>query len=123
MDVAEGNTLADPYGGTVSPSIPRGDASPVIRRREHRTPDETPTAAAQIAGRHGIAREFLLAGDTVHYSGPNEWSFRRMVLHQAYLAKAAGGSRRSSSERKAGLTQVRSTADVSLRRGTDRACR
>ncbi len=38
------------------------------------------------------ASHFALAGDEVVYiSGPDEWSFRRMVLHHAMLAKAAGG--------------------------------
>ncbi len=27
----------------------------------------------------------------MHYSGPGEWSLRRMVLHRAFLAVAAGG--------------------------------
>ena len=27
----------------------------------------------------------------VHYSGPAEWSFRRFILHNAALCKAAGG--------------------------------
>ncbi len=57
------------------------------------TPDKTATAAAQIAAFVGTAApgHFALSGKTVVYSGPVEWSLRRMVLHQAYLAKAAGG--------------------------------
>ena len=30
-------------------------------------------------------------GDGVAYSGPDEWSFRRMILHYAHLCAAAGG--------------------------------
>ena len=43
--------------------------------------------------RHGaaVATIAIDGDDAVVYSGPAEWSFRRMVLHQAWLAKAAGG--------------------------------
>jgi GTA TIM-barrel-like domain len=32
-----------------------------------------------------------VSGGQVNYAGPNEWSYRRFVLHLAALAKAAGG--------------------------------
>ena len=34
---------------------------------------------------------YAVSGDSVVYSGPEEWSLRRMVLHYAKLAVAAGG--------------------------------
>ena len=116
MDVAEGNTLANPYGGTVQPAYPwRGRITCHPAPGEAGTPDKTTPAAAQIAEFVGTASpaNFSLAGDTVRYSGPDEWSFRRMVLHQAYLAKAAGGVEAFviGTELR-GLTQVRSTADA-----------
>ncbi len=57
------------------------------------TPDKTGAAATQIAAFVGTAdpSDFTLVGDQVVYSGPDEWSFRRMILHHANLAKAAGG--------------------------------
>src|SRR5262249_38193362 len=53
------------------------------------------------------------SGTSVHYSGPDEWSYRRMVLHQAFLAKAAGGVEAFviGTELR-GLTSVRSVAGI-----------
>ncbi len=92
---AGGNTLPDPYGGSAQAVYPwRGRitchpaAGPVWFSRQ----DGGGGGADRGVRRHGARRRILrLSGDTVVYSGPNEWSFRRMVLHQAYLAKAAGG--------------------------------
>lgn len=36
-------------------------------------------------------RDFTIAGGEVLYSGPNEFSFRRFILHYAHLCKLAGG--------------------------------
>ena len=88
MDVPSGNTLPTPDGGTSQPAYPwRG------RITVPSATDKTPAAALDIAAFTGTAApaHFALSGDTVVYSGPAEWSFRRMVLHQAMLAKAAGG--------------------------------
>ena len=52
------------------------------------------------------------------YSGPDEWSFRRFILHYAHLCKAAGGvdAFLIGSELR-GLTTLRSSAvALSLRR-------
>jgi hypothetical protein len=94
MDVAEGNTLANPYGGTSQPAYPwRGRITVHPAAGQPESPDKTAAAASQIAAFVGVAGpdDFTLVGDEVVYSGPDEWSFRRMVLHHAYLAKAAGG--------------------------------
>ena len=37
------------------------------------------------------ARDFEVDGDAVSYSGPDEWRYRRFILHLAHLAAAAGG--------------------------------
>jgi len=61
------------------------------------TVDKTAAAAAQIAAFVGTAQtsHFALgsvaSADPVAYAGPAEWSYRRMILHHAWLAKAAGG--------------------------------
>ena len=95
MDVPDGNTLADPYSAAgAQPSYPwRGRITCHPAPGRPGTPDKTATAASQVAAFVGTAAvgDFAIAGTTVTYSGPNEWSFRRMVLHNAYLAKAAGG--------------------------------
>ena len=94
MDVAEGNALPNPYGGSGQPAYPwRGRITVDPAPGEPGSPDKSAAAATQIATFVGTAApaDFALSGDAVVYSGPAEWSYRRMVLHQAYLAKAAGG--------------------------------
>ncbi len=94
MDVPDGNTLPDPYGGASQAIYPwRGRITCHPAPGQPGSPDKTAAAAAQVAAFVGTANpaHFTLDGDRVVYAGPNEWSYRRMVLHQAYLAKAAGG--------------------------------
>jgi hypothetical protein len=94
MDVAAGNALANPYGGASQPLYPwRGRITVHPAAGQPGSPDKTSAAVAQIAAFVGTAApsDFTLVGDEVVYSGPAEWSFRRFILHNAYLAKAAGG--------------------------------
>ncbi len=94
MDVAAGNTLSNPYGGTGQPAYPwRGRITCHPAPGQPGSPDLTATAATQIAAFTGTCSpgDFHLSGQTVVYTGPNEWSYRRMVLHYAWLCKAAGG--------------------------------
>ncbi len=91
MDVEEGNALPNPYGGTGQPPYPwRGRITVDPAPGEPGSPDKT---AAQIASFVGTAKpgDFSVRNGKVVYSGPAEWTYRRMVLHMAYLAKAAGG--------------------------------
>lgn len=116
MDVAAGNALANPYGGASQPAYPwRGRITCHPAAGQPGTVDKTAAAAAQIAAFVGTATpaHFILSGDTVVYSGPAEWSYRRMILHHAYLAKAAGGVHAFliGSELR-GLTGVRSSASA-----------
>ena len=86
MDIPAGNALPNPQGGgTQSPYPWRG--------RMTGTSDKTAAAASQISSFVGTAQpsQFLASGETVNYSGPSEWSFRRMILHYAKLCAAAGG--------------------------------
>ncbi|WP_409560110.1 glycoside hydrolase/phage tail family protein [Hyphomicrobium sp. MC8b] len=94
MDVPAENALPNPYGGASQPVYPwRGRITCHPAPGQSGSPDKTAAAATQIASFVGTAAvsDFSVSGTTVHYSGPAEWSYRRMVLHQAYLAKAAGG--------------------------------
>ena len=95
MDVPDGNSLIDPYSGASSqPSYPwRGRITCHPAPDQPDSPDKTSAAATQIATFVGTAAvgDFAVSGERVLYSGPDEWSFRRMVLHNASLAKAAGG--------------------------------
>ena len=55
--------------------------------------DKTASCATQVQAFVGTAApaDFTISGDAVIYSGPAEWSYRRMVLHYAKLCALAGG--------------------------------
>jgi hypothetical protein len=94
MDVPAGNGLADPYGGSEQAAYPwRGMITASIAPGRDGSPDKTAAASDEIADFVGTASadDFAITGGTVHYSGPAEWSFRRLILHHAHLCKAAGG--------------------------------
>ncbi|MEO0982686.1 MAG: glycoside hydrolase/phage tail family protein [Pseudomonadota bacterium] len=88
MDVPPGNGLPDPYGGAEQAPFPwRG-------RITLAGADKSAAARAEIESFVGSvsATAFSIAGETVAYHGPaGDWGYRRFVLHQAWLAKAAGG--------------------------------
>ena len=117
MDIAEGNTLPSPLdGGGAQPAYPwRGRITCDPAPGRAGTPDKTAAAAVQLASFLGTAQpgDFSLSGDTVVYSGPNEWSYRRFILHYAWLAKAAGTVEAFliGSELR-GLTTIRSSAST-----------
>jgi hypothetical protein len=117
MDVPGENTLPDPYSTSASqPVYPwRGRITCDPAPGEPGTPDKTATAASQIAAFVGTAAasDYAIVAGEVVYSGPAEWSFRRMVLHYAFLAKAAGGvDAFVIGTELRGLTQVRSSASA-----------
>lgn len=116
MDVPAGNALPDPYGGSEQPAFPwRGRITCHPAPGQPGSPDQSAAAAAQVAAFVGTAAvtDFTVVGETVIYSGPNEWSFRRMVLHQAHLALAAGGvDAFVIGTEMRGLTAVRSAAST-----------
>ena len=94
MDVAAGNARPDPYGGVEQAPYPwRGRITCSIAPGRAGSPDTTATCAAEVAGFVGTARasHFSGSGTAVSYSGPPEWSFRRMILHNAKLCALAGG--------------------------------
>jgi len=115
MDIPGGNALPSPYGDDASqPTYPwRGRITCDPAPGQPGTPDKSAPAAAQIAAFVGttVPGDYALSGDTVVYTGPDEWSLRRMVLHYAWLCKAAGGVGAFvlSSELR-GLTHVRDSA-------------
>lgn len=94
MDVPAGNGLPDPYGADEQAVFPwrgRITVSPAPGRAG--SPDGTATATAAVSAFMGTAEpaDFSVSGTSVAYAGPAEWRYRRMVLHLAHLAKAAGG--------------------------------
>ncbi|MBY6065784.1 glycoside hydrolase/phage tail family protein [Leisingera aquaemixtae] len=112
MDQAEGNTLPDPWtGGVGQPHLPwRGRITLSAAPGQPGSPDGTAAADAQVAAFFGnvTASDFSVSGGSVSYSGPQEWTLSRFILHNAALCKAAGGVEAFciSSEMR-GLTQIR----------------
>ncbi len=95
MDVPPGNGLQDPWAGAgEQPPVPwRGRITLSRAPGRAGSPDQTAAAAAEVAAFFGSARasDFSIDDDEVRYSGPAEWSYRRFVLHYAYLCRLAGG--------------------------------
>ena len=95
MDIPAGNTLTDPYtGSSGQPAYPwRGRITVSPASGQPGTPDKTAAAATQVAAFVGTAdvSDFAIDAESVVYSGPAEWSYRRFILHYAHLAQAAGG--------------------------------
>ncbi|TNC73398.1 baseplate multidomain protein megatron [Rubellimicrobium roseum] len=94
MDQLAGDALPDPYGGASQPALPwRGRITLSVAPGRPGSPDGTAHAEAEVAAFFGEARPDHFAPQTtgVAYSGPAEWSFRRMILHYAHLCAAAGG--------------------------------
>ena len=86
MDVPPGNGLADPYGGAEQAAFP-------WRGRITVSADKTSAARADIAAFLGsaAASDFAISGgDVVRVAGSSDWGYRQFILHQAWLAKAAG---------------------------------
>ena len=83
MDIAPGNGLPDPYGGSEQAAFPwRG-----------RITGAGGHVSADVAQFFGTAQasDFSTSAGVVSYDGPDEWRFNRFILHCAALAKAAGG--------------------------------
>jgi hypothetical protein len=95
MDVPAGNGLPDPRTGeTGQPPYPwRGRITCDPAPGRPGTADGSAAAAGQVATFFGTAApgDFAVGGGRVSYSGPQEWTFRRLVLHCAALAQAAEG--------------------------------
>ncbi|MFM1814311.1 MAG: hypothetical protein RLZ98_1006 [Pseudomonadota bacterium] len=95
MDIAENNELDNPYApGSMQAEYPwRGRITVNPAAGLPGSADKTASAAAQVAAFVGTAAagDFSIAGSEIVYSGPSEWSYRRHILHNAWLAKAAGG--------------------------------
>ncbi|MDQ6436893.1 glycoside hydrolase/phage tail family protein [Mesorhizobium sp. LHD-90] len=95
MDIAEGNGLPDPHGGEEQAAYPwRGRISCFPGPEAPGSADETATARTQVEAFCGEAEvgEFSAGGGTVAFGGAEgDWGFRRLILHYAHLAQAAGG--------------------------------
>lgn len=98
MDIAEGNSLIDPWtGNTGQPVYPwRGRITCNPAPGQPGTVDKTAGATSQINSFFGTvaASDISVSVNgstnavTTGYSGPSEWSFRRFILHYAKLCDA-----------------------------------
>ncbi|WP_300029421.1 glycoside hydrolase TIM-barrel-like domain-containing protein [uncultured Roseobacter sp.] len=95
MDQIATNTLSDPYNpGGFQPRLPwRGRITLSVAPGVDGSPDGTGAAADEVNAFFGTvqASDFTVSGGKVTYTGPDEWSLSRFVLHYAALCKAAGG--------------------------------
>ncbi|MBI1172286.1 host specificity protein [bacterium] len=116
MEQLDGNGLADPWtGGTGQPALPwRGRITLSVAPGQPGSPDQTGVAEGEVAAFIGTAQlsDFSISDGRVVYSGPEEWSFRRFILHYAHLCTLAGGVDAFciGSELR-GLTQIRGIGD------------
>ena len=116
MDQQAGNSLPDPWSGAAEqPRLPwRGRITLSVAPGRAGSPDRTAAASAEVQAFFGTAQpaHFSVQGGQVVYSGPNEWSYRRFILHYAMLCALAGGVEAFciGSELR-GLTQIRGAGD------------
>lgn len=117
MTQQAGNGLPDPYSdATDQPVLPwRGRITLSNAPGQAGSPDQSAAAEAEVAAFFGTAQpgDFSLSGRDVIYTGPDEWSYRRFILHYAFLCQAAGGVEAFliGSELR-GLTQIRGAGNT-----------
>ncbi|MFK7877441.1 MAG: glycoside hydrolase/phage tail family protein [Paracoccaceae bacterium] len=94
MEQLAGNGRDNPYAAGEQPSLPwRGRITLNAAPGQPGSSDGTQSAETEVAQFFGSARasHFTIADNQVMYSGPDEWSFSRFVLHYAALCQLAGG--------------------------------
>ncbi|SIS49710.1 baseplate multidomain protein megatron [Phaeovulum vinaykumarii] len=95
MEQTAGNSLPDPWTGTTGqPALPwRGRITTSLAPGLPGSPDGTAAAVAEVAAFVGTATpaDFTISNGELVYTGPNDWSLRRFVLHYATLCAQAGG--------------------------------
>ncbi len=94
MDIPADNLLPDPYGASAQAPYPwRGRISVSPAPGFPGSPDKSASVATDIATFFGTAAasDFSIGPAGISYTGPAEWSYRRMVLHNAALCAWAGG--------------------------------
>jgi len=114
MEQMEGNALPNPYTGEPGqPALPwRGRITSSLAAGRPGSPDKTASAADEVATFFGSATvgDFAVAGSTILYSGPPEFSYRRFILHYAHLCALAGGVEAFCiGSEMPGLTRIRSS--------------
>ena len=117
MDQTDENKLPDPWTNRKQqPKLPwRGRITLSQAPGKTGTPDRTVEAENEVAQFFGTSRaaHFSVTGGEVRYTGPDEWKYRRFILHNAALCKLAGGvSAFCIGSEMRGLTQIRGANNV-----------
>ncbi|MEH6833847.1 MULTISPECIES: baseplate multidomain protein megatron [Falsihalocynthiibacter] len=112
MDQIDGNGLSDPYTGAADqPALPwRGRITLSVAPGQSGSPDKTVVAEDEIESFFGTAsaNDFNQTATGVNYTGPDEWSYRRFILHYAHLCEVSGGvSAFCIGSEMRGVTQIR----------------
>lgn len=116
MEQLAGNALPDPWSGAASqPVLPwRGRITLSVAPGRVGSPDRTAAATIEVQSFFGqsLPAHFTVSGETINYSGPADWGYRRFILHYARLCAVAGGVDAFciGSELRS-LTQIRGAAD------------
>ena len=116
MEQHEGNTIPDPWTGSAGQiALPwRGRLTTSLAPGVVGSPDGTVAAQDEVNSFMGTTSlsDFIQVGRSVVYAGPNEWGYRRFILHYAHLCAAAGGvSAFCIGSQMVGLTQVRGVSN------------
>lgn len=95
MEQLEGNGLPDPWDGADNqPVLPwRGRITLSAAHGRDGSPSGSEAADQEVVSFFGTASaaDFTVGEDSVEYNGPEEWSYRRFILHNAALCASAGG--------------------------------
>ncbi|MTH33902.1 host specificity protein [Paracoccus limosus] len=95
MEQLARNGKPDPWTGQADqPVMPwRGRITSSVAAGLPGSPSGTAAAANEVAAFFGSAKvaDFTVSDGKVSYGGPQEWSYRRFILHYAHLCAAAGG--------------------------------
>jgi hypothetical protein len=95
MDIPADNALPSPYGGDAQPPFPwRGRITCMPGPHQEDSADKSAAARSQVDAFCGSASvsDFSVEEDEIVFAGDSDgWGFRRLVLHYATLASAAGG--------------------------------
>lgn len=95
MDQLAQNGKTDPYTGAADqPAFPwRGRITGDVALGRAGSTDQTASNGQAVAAffRTARATDFTISSGAVSYSGPQEWSYRRFILHCAAVCAAAGG--------------------------------
>ncbi|WBL34428.1 glycoside hydrolase TIM-barrel-like domain-containing protein [Sinirhodobacter sp. HNIBRBA609] len=116
MDQLADNGLSDPWSDAEDQQVLpwRGRVTLAEAPGRLGSADRSAEAQAQVRAFFGNAaiNHFVIESQEVSYTGPEEWSMRRFILHYAHLCAAAGGvDAFCIGSEMVALTQIRGAGD------------